>query len=152
IVEYLEERYPQYPGLNLTYEVREGIIKHDTIYDKPESNPRFMPGKSASLESQVVDICDEIAYNCADLDDALKLNYIEEEDLREINWLYPLFEKARHDAGMTTREKYVRFRAIGDLYDTHINDALNHSSSKLEESGVSNVDEVREYSGRLVDF
>ena len=152
IVEYLEERYPEYPGLNLTYEVREGIIKHDTDYDKPLGNPRFAPEKMPTLESQVVDLADEVAYNCADLDDALKMGYIEEEDLKEIPWLYDLFERSRHEAGLTARGKYVRFRAIGMLYDMHVDDILTHTSYLLEKSGVASVEEVRDHRGRVADF
>ncbi len=152
IVELLEERYPDYPGLNLCYEIREGIVKHDTEYDHPAQNPRFMPGKMAPLEAQVCDISDEIAYNCADLDDALKLGYIEEEDLREIPWIFDLFEKTRHNNGATARQKYIRFGAIGNLYDQHVEDVLSNTSEKLESAGVSTADEVRDYAGRLVDF
>lgn len=152
IVEYLEERYPDYPGLNLTFEVREGIIKHDTDYDKPSSNTRFHPGKMAALEAQVTDISDEVAYNCADLDDSLKMDYIEEEDLKEIPWVHELFEKARRETGTTARDKFVRFRAIGSLYDAHVDDVLAYSSTLLEKSGVSKLEDVREYAGRLVDF
>ncbi|MCC5877746.1 MAG: deoxyguanosinetriphosphate triphosphohydrolase [Candidatus Sumerlaeia bacterium] len=152
IIEFLEERYPDYPGLNLTFEVREGIIKHDTQYDKPSANPRFLPGKMATLEAQVVDLADEIAYNCADLDDALKMGYIEEEDLREVEWLHDLFDKARSEAGVTARQKYVRFRALGYLYDAHVNSAIDHTGLMLEKSGVASTEEVREYPGRLVDF
>lgn len=152
IVEYIEERYPDYPGLNLTFEVREGIIKHDTDYDKPATNPRFLPGKMATLESQTCDISDEIAYNCADLDDSLKLGYLEEEDLKEIPWVHELFSKARRETGNTARDKYVRFRAIGHLYDAHVDDVIGYTSIGLEKSGVRDVDEVRAYAGRLVDF
>lgn len=152
IVEFIEERYPEYPGLNLTWEVREGIIKHDTAYDKPASNPRFLPGKMPTLEAQVVDLADEIAYNCADLDDALKMGYIQEDDLKEVAWLHGLFDRARSEAGVTARQKYVRFRALGYLYDAHVDDAIEHTGRMLEESGVASPDDVREYPGRIVDF
>ncbi len=152
IVEILEERYPDHPGLNLTFEVREGIIKHDTLYDSPAADERYLPGQPATLECQVVDIADEIAYNCADLDDALKLAYIEEEDLLEIPWLDHLFQKARNESGTTSRRKYRRFAAIGELYEFHVHDALIASNELLQESGAGNVDEVREAGRRLVDF
>lgn len=152
IVEYLEERYPEYPGLNLSYEVREGIIKHDSEYDSPTCDERFEPGKAATLEAQVTDLADEVAYNCADLDDALKMDYVDEEDLKEIPWLHDLFERARHEAGQTARGKYIRFRAIGNLYDAHVDDILNRTSGLLEKSGVASVDDVRDHQGRLVDF
>jgi dGTPase len=105
-----------------------------------------------TLESQTVDLADEVAYNCADLDDALKMAYIEEEDLKEIPWVFELFERSRAEAGVTAREKYIRFRAIGNLYDAHVDDILTTTSLLLEESGVATVDEVRDHKGRLADF
>ncbi|CAN5331476.1 deoxyguanosinetriphosphate triphosphohydrolase [soil metagenome] len=152
IVEFLEERYPAYPGLNLSYEVREGIIKHDTAYDKPTKNARFEPNRAPTLESQICDLSDEIAYNCADLDDALKMQYLEEEDLQEIGWLNDMFDKARNQAGATARGKYIRFRAIGTLYDAHVNDMLAHTSKSLEAAGITSLDDVRDHKGRIADF
>lgn len=152
IVEYIEERYPEYPGLNLTWEVREGIIKHDTTYDKPAADTRFLPDLRPTLEAQVCDVADQTAYNCADLDDALKMGYLNEDDLGEIPWLHELFESARQQAGVTARHKYVRYRAIGNLYDAHVEDILSASAKALEESGVASVDEVREYPDRLIRF
>ena len=152
IVEYIEERYPEYPGLNLTFEVREGIIKHDTAYDQPASDPRFLPDLRPPLEAQVCDLADQIAYNAADLDDALKMGYLQEDDLSEIPWLRELFETARRQAGVTARDKYVRYRAIGNLYDAHVDDLLATTAIALEKSGVSTVNEVREYPERLVRF
>ncbi len=152
IVEFLEERYPDYPGLNLTFETREGIIKHDTDYDDPGTGHAYMPDKSGPLECQIVDAADEIAYNCADLDDALKLGYLDEEDLTEVPWIHDLFESARTQTGSTSRDKFVRFRAIGSLYDLHVEDVLHASSERIEKSGVSTVDEVRDHREKLINF
>src|SRR4030066_761293 len=70
VVDVLEEKYPNFPGLNLCYEVREGIIKHESIYNRPIP-ARFYPKKRATLEAQMVDLADEIAYNAHDIDDGL---------------------------------------------------------------------------------
>jgi len=70
IVEVLEERYPNFQGLNLSYEVREGIVKHSTSYDRPRAGA-FNPDEAPLLEAQIVDFADEIAYNCHDIDDGL---------------------------------------------------------------------------------
>lgn len=152
IVEFIEDRYPDYPGLNLTFEVREGIVKHDTAYDHPDQNTRYLPGRMPTLESQICDLSDEVAYNCADLDDALKLGFLEEDDLREVPWLYEMFERARHEAGTTAARKYVRFRATGELYERHVMDIIDQASIKLEQSGAASLDDVRDYPGRLADF
>ncbi len=80
IVEELEKKYPNFPGLNLTYEVREGLAKHSTEYDVPGVG-EFAEHPGASLEAQVVDIADEIAYNSHDIDDGLASGMIDEADI-----------------------------------------------------------------------
>jgi dGTPase len=80
IVEYLERKYPQFPGLNLSWEVREGLAKHHTSYDFPEWTSKFST-PSPSLEAQVADIADEIAYYSHDLDDGLDAQLLRESDL-----------------------------------------------------------------------
>ena len=82
IVDVLEERYPSFPGLNLTWEVREGIVKHSPPYDKPLA-AAFEPGQAPCLEAQLVDYTDEIAYNSHDIDDGLKSGLLTFEQLDE---------------------------------------------------------------------
>lgn len=152
VVERLEERYPHFPGINLTWEVREGIIKHDTQYDKPASDPRFLPELSPTLESQVVDLADVIAYNNADLDDALKMGLIETDDLKSIDWVWDGFQKAREECGRSTRDKFVKYRAIGRMYDMHMMDAIDTTNKRLKQHAIRTLDDARRYPGRLVDF
>lgn len=84
VVSLLEKRYPEFPGLNLTYEVREGIAKHSTLFDRPRLAMAFEHKGPPSLETQVVDIADEIAYDNHDLDDGLTSGLLDERDLSEI--------------------------------------------------------------------
>ncbi len=151
-VELLEERSPEFPGLNLTYEVREGIIKHDTDYDKPTADARYMPGRMPTLESQVCDLADEIAYNNADLDDALKMGLIEHDDLKGLPWVWDLFGRARHDLGPAAPQKMVTYRAVGHLYDAHVMDALENSRRNIDASGVRSVTDVRNHDRRIIAF
>jgi len=81
VVDYLEERYPEFKGLNLSWEVREGIIKHSSVFDIAVKLKEFFPGKMPSLETQLVDAADEIAYDNHDLDDGLTSGLIKEGDL-----------------------------------------------------------------------
>ena len=83
VVDYLEERYPDFKGLNLTWEVREGILKHTTAYDCPEIKD-FKDHRSPTLEAQVVDVADEIAYDSHDLDDGITSGLINIKDLKAI--------------------------------------------------------------------
>jgi dGTPase len=89
VVEKLERRYPEFPGLNLTWEVREGLIKHSTSYDHPAAD-RFEPDRMPTLEAQVIEVADEIAFNSHDIDDALAMGLIEEDALREIAWVWDI--------------------------------------------------------------
>src|SRR5215467_870601 len=82
IVEELEQKYPRFPGLNLTWEVREGLAKHTTAYDHPGPRKGY-EAKSPSLEAQVANLSDEIAYYSHDLDDGLDSGLLSEEQLRE---------------------------------------------------------------------
>src|SRR5213083_437017 len=80
IVDLLEERYPTFRGLNLSFEVREGIVKHSTRYDRPQVR-EFDPELAPSLEAQIVDFADEIAYNAHDIDDGLKSGMVDPDEL-----------------------------------------------------------------------
>ena len=83
IVDVLEERYPDFPGLNLTWEVREGIVKH-SVGIRSSARAAFAPGVQPVLEAQIVDFADEIAYNSHDIDDGLKSEMLEERDLAAV--------------------------------------------------------------------
>ena len=152
VVEFLEERDPRLPGLNLTHEVREGIIKHDTAYDAPDPHPDYDPGKMPTLESQACDLSDEIAYNNADIDDALKMGLIEVDDLAAVPWVHEVFREEAAKLGPRPRAKFVRYRALGVLYERYVKDAVAESARRIEASGVKSVDDVRAHPGRLVAF
>ncbi|MEW5987020.1 MAG: dGTP triphosphohydrolase, partial [Chloroflexota bacterium] len=83
VVTELEQRYPNFKGLNLTYETREGMIKHETEYDKSDAQ-EFAPERRASLEAQIANLADEIAYNAHDLEDGLRAELFRPEDLDEL--------------------------------------------------------------------
>ena len=84
IVEYLEHPYPAFRGLNLTYEVRESLAKHCTIYDRPGIHP-LADGTQAPLEGQIANLADRVAYDCHDLEDAIGAGLVEETDLAEVD-------------------------------------------------------------------
>lgn len=150
VVEYLEERYPDVPGLNLTWEVREGIIKHDTEYDSPNVPARFEPDWAPTLESQVCDVADEIAYNNHDIDDALKMQLITLRDLKEVEWLWEIFERARRDISPDLPEKYVKYRAIGTLIDMQVADTLRTTEENIARLNIRSVADVRRCKQRIV--
>ena len=135
IVERLEERFPDHPGLNLTHEVREGIIKHDTAYDSPTVN-RFDPALSPFLESQIVDVADEIAYNNHDLDDALQMGLICLDDLSEAGWVNEVLEDVRAKLGAGTREQFLIYKTIGRLIGQQVNDLLLEAERCMAEHQI----------------
>lgn len=152
-VEYLEERYAHIPGLNLTFEVREGIIKHDTEYDSPSVPERYRPDLAPTLESQICDLSDEIAYNNHDIDDALKMELIEEKDLKAVEHVWAVFEKARKSISSESPHKFVKYRAIGTLIEMHVADVLNTTDANIKAMGIKTIDDVRAHTkGRIVTF
>jgi dGTPase len=152
VVEVLEERFHDRPGLNLTWEVREGIAHHSTAYDKPEVNRYMQDGRQPSLEAQLVDLADEIAYNHHDLDDALQMGLLTPEQLDEIGWLGELWREARASLPDKTSIEQVKNRFLGRLLDRTVNDLLDATGRALEAAGVDSPEAARARGGRLVGF
>jgi dGTPase len=150
VVEQLEERYPEIPGLNLTFEVREGIIKHATAYDSPTVPERFRPDWAPLLESQICDVADEIAYNNHDIDDALKMGLITEADLEAVPWVWQVFENARAKAPANTHEKFIKFMAVGTIIDMHVEDVLRTTEENIAQFKIQSVDDVRKLTNRRI--
>jgi len=157
VVERLETRYPDFPGLNLTWEVREGILKHTTSYDAPAVD-RFAPALMPTLEAQLIELADEIAYNTHDVDDALAMGLIEVEDLREVAWLWAIWEQARQESpgGAETyngrAREFIKYRVIGRVIEMMMTDAVEATEANLERQGVRTIDDVREAGRRLARF
>jgi len=149
VVDYLENKYEKFRGLNLTFETREGIAKHKTSYDNPDRLPdEFLPDKSPTLEAQIVNLADEIAYNAHDIDDGLKSGNITLEQILESVPLFrELYEKAFH---IKDREKRV-YEAIREFIGMQIHDVIENSLEMIKKAGVESVDDVRECDV-LIDF
>lgn len=143
IIDKLEERYPEFPGLNLTFEVREGIIRHKTSYDEPlaeEEYKEFTKYASPTLEAQVVNVSDEIAYTCHDLDDGLRSGIITYGDIREVE-IWKEMEKIVEIEKI--EEKHIRHVIIRKLIDYFVRDVITHSMKNIKESGITSVEDVR---------
>ncbi len=140
-VEYLEHPYPAFRGLNLCYETRECMAKHQTRYDAASPREEFGTGQ-APLEGQIADLADSIAYMSHDLDDALASELIGEEDLRPIaiyQELRQTTEKAYPDAHLFA----LQLRAAKGLIDLLILDAWDEIGRRLETQRPSSADQVR---------
>ena len=149
VVDVLERRYVRFPGLNLTYETREGIAKHQTDYDHPECGD-FDPASQPLLEHQIVDVSDGLAYSCHDLDDGLASGLLDERELREVTLANEAFAEADRDApdeGGRRRSYVARY-----LINLFVTDLLAETLRRIEGKGVRDVADVRRAPGRLVGF
>ncbi|MBN1867636.1 deoxyguanosinetriphosphate triphosphohydrolase [Candidatus Sumerlaeota bacterium] len=153
VVELLEERYRGFPGLNLTWEVREGIAKHTTVYDSPD-NGRFDPHLAPPLEAQLVDVADEIAFYHHDLDDALKMGILTRGDLRSVGWVDEICrrEEAQNPGSAYGEDRFVRVRLISQMIDVAVRDVLDRFERNIAEARVGSIDDVRRAGRRLVEF
>lgn len=149
IVEMLEQRYPNFPGLNLTWEVREGIVKHTTEYDATEAR-EYEPEKRATLEGQLVNAADEIAYTTHDLDDGLRSELLQVSDLRDIQ----LWQEALQALGVEEQPftEMARRRIIRYLINQEVTDVIQTVEHNLKELGIQSPEDVRCAPYNLVGF
>src|SRR5438067_8111300 len=152
IVEQFEHRYLEFTGLNLTFEVREGIIKHSRNY-KPASSANldeYLLELRPPLESQLIDWVDEIAYNIADLDDAFEAELLDFELLRSE---VPLFASAyaRVDRAYPSSKEKLKFsEALKNVLNALATDLIETTLARTIESGVTSINELRRWPHRLV--
>src|SRR5580658_9848366 len=123
IVEELEEKYPGFRGLNLTWEVREGLIKHQTSYDQPGLRKGFT-AKSPALEAQICNLADELIYGSHDLDDGLEAGLLSEEELRRhVRVFAQASETVRKEHGPLSGE-VRRYFVIRCIIDDQVRDVV----------------------------
>jgi len=149
VVELLETPYPNFPGLNLTFEVREGLRKHEAFYQLPTADDAeyYCP----SLEAQVADLADEITYYSHDLDDAVDFEILSAAQLGE-NEIW----RQSHDAVLARysgmREPELHKLIIHDIIDNEVHDLVATSAKLIDESGVQSADEVRRQPAALIRY
>jgi len=152
IVEQFEQKYVNFPGLNLTFEVREGIIKHSRDYD-PAQYPEleeYRLRERPPLEAQLIDVADEIAYNCADLDDGYEAKLL---TLAQIRQKVPVFERCYRPVERKysrAPEKLKFNEALKGLMDALVTDLIAATRKRLQEARVRTLAEVRNAPRRLV--
>ncbi len=149
-VDWIEVRYPLFRGLNLTFEVREGIIKHSDFQDRPEVR-EFDPSTYPCLEAQVVDLADEIAYLGHDADDGLKAGMLTVEDLERSQLYREAHTGARVQpgAGDPAVEHYQTVRRIIDALAT---DLVENIAAEIARANVNSVDDVKRAGRALAAF
>ncbi|MBM3263726.1 MAG: deoxyguanosinetriphosphate triphosphohydrolase [candidate division Zixibacteria bacterium] len=150
VIEQIEWRYPDFPGLNLAWETREGIVKHNTPYDTPDP-AEFEPGKCASIEAQIANLADEITYNTHDIDDCVTAGFITLDDIRKLEICDDATRNATRKAKHLdeTRQKYQIVRALLNL---QITDVVHTTHQNLETHRISSVEDVRNIGFNLVNY
>lgn len=154
IVEQFEQRYADFPGLNLTFEVREGIIKHSRDYNAAEfpQLAEYLLDLRPPLEAQLIDLTDEIAYSTADLDDGVEALVLEREQVRqgvtlfsevadEVDGLYP-----------AAPEKLKFNESLKRVLDRLVSDLITHSRAQIAAAGANSAGDIRRCQRRLVSF
>jgi len=151
IVESFEQRYARFPGLNLTFEVREGIVKHSRDFAPGEvaELDAYLPGLRPPLEAQLIDLADEIAYNTADLDDVYSAGWISPAEVAAAVPLYgEILESVETQfPGASAREQF--HEALRRLVDAFVSGLIEGTVEKAAAGGAGSVDEVRAHPTRL---
>ena len=154
VVDQLEQRYPAFSGLNLLYETREGILKHCSVVNARRLGAlgeRFLAGRQPSLEAQLANVADEIAYNHHDIDDGLRATLLETSQLRELD-LFSEVENETQARWPQLDSKRLRYTVIREMLNRFVSDLIEESGRRIEESAPRHPDEVRQAAGPLVGF
>jgi dGTPase len=154
IVEYLEERYLDFPGLNLLFESREGILKHCSAEHAQllgQIGLRFINKTQPSLEAQLANLADEIAYNHHDIDDGLRANLLTIDQLFELPLFFELYEGAKRRAADNNLRRIV-YTVLREMMNYFVVDLITSSEGRLRGLCSGTVDDVRNYVGPLIGF
>jgi dGTPase len=149
IVTQLESRYPEFPGLNLTWEVREGIVKHESEYDIADAS-EYNPDLRGNLEAQIANAADELAYTAHDLDDGLRSGMITPDMLEGIT-LWEILAESVGWHGMML-DDLSRHRAIRRLIGLEVTDLVHSTHQKLRDSSVKSVEELQRLPYNVISF
>ncbi len=149
VVEVLEKRYADFSGLNLTWETREGIIKHSGTYDRPESNS-FIPEEQPSLEAQIIDNADEIAYNNHDLDDGMASGILHYDEVKNLEiWRMAVEQYGRP---LPQNEKTAAREVIRTIINLLVSDLIDYTENSIEKNKIKSYMDIKKAGERLAGF
>jgi dGTPase len=154
VVDLLEQRYPGFPGLNLLFETREGILKHcsrENAHSLGELGRRFIERRQPSLEAQLANVADEIAYNHHDIDDGLRAALIPLARLREVDLFRDVEDETRH-RWPELDAKRLRYTVIREMLNRFVLDLIETSAGRLRDLDAAGIDAVRAQPRALVEF
>jgi dGTPase len=154
VVDLLEERYAEFPGLNLTFETREGILKHCSprhAGELGELGRRFLERTQPGLEAQLVNLADEIAYNNHDVDDGLRSGLITIEALRGVRLFTGQYDAVRARYPQLAPRRAV-YETVRRMIDRVVTDLIETSAQRIRDSGVAGIDDVRRQRDALIGY
>ena len=154
IVEDFESRYADFRGLNLTFEVREGIVKHSRDYsaDEHPELAEYALDRRPPLEAQLIDLTDEIAYHAADIDDGYESQILTLKEIREGVALFDRFYRQAESRRPQSAEKFLFNEALRATLDAMVTDLIQSTVENCRRAGVQSLADVREHSARLAGF
>lgn len=151
IVEELEQKYPKFRGLNLSWEVREGLAKHHTAHDHPGRHPGFA-AKCSSLEAQVANLADEIAYYSHDLDDGLDAGLLDEKKLTKNAEIWAEASRVVRRRHGTLSDECRRYFTIRCIIDNQVRDVVTTTEKRVRDTRIRSADDARRCSKPLVQY
>jgi dGTPase len=153
IVENLEERYPDFNGLNLSWETREGIIKHSSDYDIPDGSgyEEYCPDLRPTLEAQIIDLADEIAYNNHDIDDGLKAGYLDPQALKGVDLWAETYARVAKKHPSLSEDRQI-LQTISHLIGFLILDLVEQTRANIKAAHISSSGDVRKQGANLIMF
>lgn len=154
VVDELEEKYAQFNGLNLTFESREGILKHCSIKNAAELGDvgeRFLNKTQPNIEAQMVNLADAIAYNSHDVDDGLRAGLISIEQLREVSLFKSLFEDVVRDFPDLANKRVI-YEIVRRMIDIQIKDLIAASTRKIDAVKPQSIEDIRQHDETLITF
>ncbi len=151
VVDVLEERYPDFPGLNLSWEVREGIVKHSSQFDKAAKIKDLAPNELPTLETQVADIADEIAYDNHDIDDGITSGLLKYQDLEAL----PIWDNLSRTISKkyaTIDEEKKKYLIIRSLIDMQVTDLIQETEKRIQSRKLTSHLDVKKADKKIVAF
>jgi dGTPase len=154
IVEDFEQRYAAFRGLNLTFEVREGIIKHSRDYHAAEfpQLAEYLLEQRPPLEAQLIDLTDEIAYDTADLDDGYEARILSLEQIRAGVPVFELFFREAESAYPEAQDKLKFNEALKGVLNRLVSDLISNTHRRAQNAGIKSLGDVRAQPARLAAF
>ena len=154
VVDELEEKYAQFDGLNLTFESREGILKHCSLKNAKQLGDigsRFINKTQPNIEAQLVNLADAIAYNSHDVDDGLRSGFITIDQLRETELFKTLYSKVEKDYPKLDSKRTI-YEIVRRMIDEQIKDLISKSSEQILKAQPQSIADIRNHKDELISF